>query len=315
MAEQFLTGNRIVGFKAETTAGTFNAPLAADFNIEMYELAPAEWDYHFNKQGKPANGNLTTAQSVSGMISAGFTGKTKLLYTGDENTAPTQAKLWNICGLVESGGTTVPVVYTYSGQAPCSAVSAIVSDLNCGSSPDGIDKKIRGIQANVSFNAPGVGQEITCDYTFTGAYETEVDNASSIKVLTGLDTGASEKLLGTVFSFGGVSYKLHSFTLDLGNTVSMVPDPAKSGGIFQYKVTGTEAKLTCQVQKIDLTTSTLNADTIADTVFNPIAITGTHWDFSITDANIVSRKDGDAEGIVTEELEFEVRAFTLTQKD
>jgi len=316
MADGYLTGNRIIGLKKETTPGTYNAPLAADFNIEFFELAPAEWDYHFNRQGKPASGNLAQAQSKSGMISAGFTGKTLLEYTGDQAVSPAQAKLWEACGLVESGVGT-QTVYTYDGTAPCSALSALVTDLNCGAAPSGIDKKIRGVQADVVFNFPDVGQEITCDYTFAGAYEDEVDNASSIKVLTGVDTGGAEKLLDRVFTFGGNTYRLYSGSLALGNTVSMRKDPNATGGIFKYGVTGTDCKLTAVVEKIDVATSGLNQDVIDDTVFNPINLTTAngHWDFAITDANLVARKDGDAEGYVTEELEFEVRAFTLTQKD
>ena len=135
--------------------------------------------------------------------------------------------------------------------------------------------------------------------------------------MTGTDTGACEKLLGYTFTVGGQAFTLHNFTITLGNTVSQVPDPSKSGGVFQYKITATDCKLACQVQKIDLTTSTLPSDIIADTVFNPISLSSStgHWDISITVANLVSRKDADAEGLVAEDLEFEVRAFTLTQKD
>ena len=216
MAGQFITQNRIVGFKAESTAGTYNAPTATDFDIEMFELSGVEFDYHYNRQGKPAKGNLTQAQSKSGMITATFSGKTRLQYTGDETVRPTQAKLWNVVGLSEAGGDGVSqAVYTYDGTAPCDTVSAIVSDLNCGSSPVYIDNKVRGIQAEMVINAPGIGQEITCDYTFSGAYEGEADGASPIKALQGLDTGASEKLLGTTFTVDGQAFIINSFTVEI----------------------------------------------------------------------------------------------------
>jgi hypothetical protein len=317
MAIQFITGKSIVGLKAETTSGTFAAPIAGDYDVLFHELSPIEFDYGMNRQGKPADGSINMSQSKSGRVTGTFTAKSRLLYTGDENTAPNQAKIWKTAGLVESGGTTVPVVYTFDGSAPCDTLSATATELNCGSSAAGIDCKLRGIQTEMVISAPGVGQEITCDYTFSGAYEAEVDNASPIKVLTGTDTGACEKLLDYTFSIGGQAFTLHNYTLTLGNTVSQVPDPSKNGGVFQYKVTATDCKLACQVQKIDLATSGLPSDIIADTIFNPILITSTngHWDISITDANLVSRKDADAEGLVAEDLEIEVRAFTLTQKD
>ena len=314
MAGQYIVGQKVVGFKEETTAGTYNAVSASDFDILMFEVTPIEWDYHMNKQGKPANGKLTTAQSKSGIITGGFTGKTRLQYSGDQGVAPNQGKLLTTTGLVESGSGS-QIVYTYDGSSTCTTLSVLQSDTDCGSAPAGIDKSIRGVQSDLVISAPGVGQEITTDYTFAGAYEDEDDNASPITSLSGVDTGDTEKLLSTVFTLGGQTYILHNFTIALGNTVSMIQDPSKNGGVFQYKVTNTDCKFTAQVQKLDLTTYGLNDDVIADTVFNPITIAGTHWDFTITDANIISRKDGDAEGIIAEDLELEVRAFTMTQND
>ena len=311
---EYGTQNRIVGFNAEGTSGTYDAPIAADFDVTMYELSALEWDYGMNRQGKPATGDLTNAQSKSGIISGTFTGKTTLDYTGAQGTAPNQGKLFIAAGLVESGAAT-QIVYTYNGTQPCGTLSAIVSDLDCGAAPVSIDKMARGIAPNLVFNFPAPGQEVTCDWTFSAAYGGETDNAAPIKVLTGLDTGASEKLDSPSFSFGDVTYILQSASLDMGNSVTMIKDPDKLGNIFKYKVTGSDPKFTCSVIKQDVATSTIPTDIIGDTVFNPINISGAHWTFSITDANLISAKDGDAEGTVSEELEFEVRAFTLTQAD
>ena len=307
------TQNRIVGFINEGTTGTYTPVTAASFNIEFFELSVIEWDYHFSKKGKPANGNLTTAASKSGMITGGFTGKTELINSGVAGVAPNQGILFKIVGLVESIITDTSVTYAYDGSMPCETVSCLGNDMTCGTTPTAIEKKGRGIQGNLKIGAANVGEEVICEYTFSAAYESEADGAAPIRALQGLDAGVAPKLAQGGFVIGTTPFILQSFGLDLGNSVTLRKDPSKNGGVYQYQVTGTECKLTVGVEKQAITTSGLVADTIADTTFNPITIPLGDWTLTITDANISSRKDGESEGLISEELEFEVRAFTLVQ--
>jgi len=313
MATEYGTQNRIVAFKAEGTAGTYNAPLAADHNIEIYDVATPEIDYGMANLGNPANGSLHEGQMRSGQYKVTFSGKAPLTHSGDATVEPTIGKLLVSAGLIKSGGGADPVVYTFDGSMPCGGISAIVSDMNCGSTPAAVQRKVRGIQSNLVISAGGIGQEVGCEFTFSGAFEEESDNAAPIKVLQDLDE-LREKFLETVFTVDGQAYIPLSFSLDLGNAVSFIGDPNKEGGVLKARITGKAAKLTVPVYKIDLATSGFPADMVADSVFSSVKFAGKYYDLEITDANLSSRKDGDAEGIVSEELEFQVRGFTLTAK-
>jgi hypothetical protein len=313
MATEYGTQNRIVGFKAESTAGTYNAPLAADFNIEAFDITTPEIDYSMANLGKPANGTLFEGQMRSGQYKVSLTAKTALTHSGDETVVPAVGKLLESAGLVKSGGTTVPIVYTYDGSMPCNGLSAIVSDMNCGSSAVSVDRKVRGIQSNLVISAGGIGQEVALEFSMSGGFEDEVDNAAPIKALQGLDE-LREKFLETVFTVDGQAYIPLSFSLDLGNTVSFIGDPNKEGGVNKARITAKAGKLTVPVYKIDLATSGLPTSILTDEKFSAVKFAMKYYDLEITDANLSGRKDGDGEGTVTEELEFQVRGFTLTAK-
>jgi len=314
---EYGTQNSILGIKAEAVAGTFLAPTAPDFDIVFYELGMLEWDNNFNRQGKPADGSGNQAQSHSAKTTGSFAGKTILLYSGDETVAPAVGKVLIAGGLYETGGATVPIVYNYDGTLPCGTLSGIRSDLTCGTSPSSIDKKARGMVPDLVFTWGGVGQEVTIDCAFSCGWGGETDNAGPIKVVTSPD-GAGEKLEDPLFTYGGVTYRISKATLALGATIAMVEDPddfANKRGVHKYKITSFDPKFTVTVEKVDLATANNVSDAQADTVFNPITLTGQHWDLEITDANLLNPKDEDGEGTLMETNEFEVRAFTLTQKD
>lgn len=314
MAERFITQNRIVGFKEEATAGTFTEPQAVDYDIILYDVTYPEIDYHVNRPGNPARGNLTQSQSITGMRSATFNGNAELQYSGDPLVAPKIVKLLKACGLQVTEDGVNPVTIEYKGIASCDTLSAIVTDLNCGTSPDAISQKVAGIQGNVVVKADGVGQQIMLEFSFTGKDAGEIDNASPVLAITGVDTGARERFLGTVFTIGAQAYKINSFNIDLGNTVSVIPDPADAAGIITTQITATDAKMTAQIQKIDIATSNLPQNIIDNVVFSSIKLAGTHWDIEIKDGNIVSKKNADADGIVAEDLEIEIRNLVMTQK-
>ncbi|MCK5023240.1 MAG: hypothetical protein KAS04_03645 [Candidatus Aenigmarchaeota archaeon] len=318
---ELLTGNTIVGFKDEVVPGTFIEITAPDYNVVVHEPGKADVDYHTKKLGKPAIGSLITSQSKSGMRSVQFPGKVELKFSGDEEVAPVDSKIIASAGLVVAAPGGAPVTYTYSGLAPCATLSGIVTDLGCGSAPNAIDYKVAGIQSNLVIAGTGVLEEITLDYTFSGVDYDRVDNLTPIKVATGIDTGATEKLMGGGFTMGAQPYTLNSFSLDLGNTVSMVKDPSsvdangEYNGIKKFKITATDCKLAINVKKIDIGTSGIPTKIIQDTILTDLKIDMVHWDIEITECSIITAKDVDGDGIIMQDLEIEVKAFVMTQKN
>ena len=317
MAGQFTAGNRIAGFKDEgATPGVYSAPLAADFDIVGHDVGSLSFDRNGSRIGKPAIGNLNEAQTLSGMINGSFSFSTYLQHTGAHDTPSKLKKLLEAAGLAESADAiTGEKLYSYTGAQPCKTLSCIVSEINCGTSPASIDAKGRGCVPNLTIEAPGVGEAIKLTFEISAAYEDEVDNATPIKAITSPDDGEIEKLLGTVFTIGGQGFIIHSCTLSMNPTVTAIPDPSKEGGIAQHKITAFDPVLNAQVQMVDLATSDLVDASIDDSVFTEITLAGKYWDIEITDGNIRNIPKGDADGILTNDLEIEIRAFRLRQKD
>ena len=193
-------------------------------------------------------------------------------------------------------------------------LSVVVSELNCGTAPAAVQAKGRGASCNLVINGAGVGQELDCTFEFSCAKESEVDNATPIKALTGIDTGPTEKLLGTVVTIGAQTFIMHNFNLNHNNSVSKIDDPSKTGGVFQFKVKEADPVLTMSLQMIDLATSGIPAAVMNDTDFTNITIGGVYFDLIVTEGNIRKNTKGEADSIITNEIEIEVRKYKLMQK-
>ena len=317
MAGEFSNGNRIVAVVEEDTAGTFKDPQASDYNISFYDAGSMSFDKGVTRMGKPAQGNLGQAQSLSGLITAtGVSLKAELKHSGDKAVTPALDKLFRNAGLkkvVEA--VTGNISYKYDGTQPCTALSVVSSEINCGSSPSAVISKGRGGAVNMTINGTGVGAQVDVTFELSCAYEGEVDSSSPIKALTGEDAGDVEKLLNTTFTLDGTTYILHNYSLNMNNTVNQVVDSSKNGGVLKYKVQESDPVLTASVQMVDLASSGLPDLVIDDDKLTDGVIAGKYFDIVMTDYNVRTDTKGDAEGIITNELEIEIRAFELVLKE
>jgi len=317
MGGQFTGANRIIGVKAETVPGTYNAPQASDYDIEFYDAAALSFNRNPVTLGKPAVGNLMKGRSKTGKVEmTGYSLKCALKHSGNPVIVPKLDKMFLAVGLWRSIGPNGEVVYMYDGTQPCQTLSIDVSEFNCGRNPDVITRKGRGAVANMTITGSGVGELLEATFELSMAREAELDNPGAVKILAGQDGGQPEKLLGVAFTLNGKAYCLHNFTLSLNNEISEVPDPSKSGGIYQFKVVGSDPVLNATVQQLTLSESELmdiiekDLDTDAET----IVIAGRGFDIVIDKANLRNQTTGDAGGINTDDLEFEVRGFKIVLK-
>ena len=314
---QFTGANRIVGVKEESVFGTYCAPTADDYDIELYDAAALSFARNPVRLGKPAVGNLMQGRSKTGKIDmTGYSLKCALKHSGDPTVTPKLDKFFRAAGLWPTRGEDNRIVYVYDGTQPCQTLSIDVTEFNCGKNPDAITRKGRGAVANMVITGSGVGELIDATFELSMAYEDEVDNPGAVKVLAAQDGGQPEKLLGVTFSINGKFYCLHSYTLNLNNEIAEVPDPSKPGGIYQHKVVGSDPTLTCSVQQLTLANSGLlelvrnDLDTDAERV----VIKGRAFDIIIDLANIRNQTTGDAAGINTDELEIEIRSLKIALK-
>jgi len=318
MGGQFTGANRVAAVVSETTAGTYKAPQPSDYDIEFYDVSALSFERNPVRLGKPAVGNLMQGRSKVGKMSAtGYALKCALKHSGNATQVPKLDKLFLAAGMWRQIGPSGEVVYFYDGTQPCQTLSVDVTEFNCGRNPDAIAARGRGAVANMVINGSGVGELLDVTFELSMAYETEEDAVTYTKVLTGQDGGQPEKLLGVVFTINDVPYCLHNFTLNMNNEIAEVADPSKSGGLYQYKVVGSDPTLTASVQQLTLSESqlmTLLANDL-DTDAEEVVISGRGFDILIDKANIRNLSIGDASGINTNELEIEVRSFKLVLKD
>lgn len=317
MAGEYSDGNRIVAVVEEDVAGTFKAPAAGDYNISFFDAGSLSFDKGVARMGKPARGNLNQSQSKSGLItSTGYSLKTELKHAGDKTQTPALDKLFRNAGLkkvIEDG--TGDISYKYDGTQPCTGLSLIVSELNCGSTPEAVVSKGRGGACNMVITGAGVGQQVDATFELSVAYEVEEDDSAPVKALTGEDTGDVEKLLNTTFTLDGSVYILHNYSLNLNNAVNSVIGSEESSGVIKYKVQESDAVLTASVQMLSLDESMLPDLVIDDTLLNNGVISGKWFDIILEDYNIRTDTKGSADGIITNELELEIREFSLVLKD
>jgi hypothetical protein len=319
MGGQFTGANRVVAVVPETEAGVYNAPSPSDYDIEFYDAAALSFERNPVRLGKPAVGNLMQGRSKVGKVSAtGYAVKCALKHSGDATQTPKLDKLFRSAGLWKrTAGVGGAIEYYYDGTQPCQTLSVDVTEFNCGRNPDAIVSKGRGAVSNMVINGSGIGELLDVTFELSMAHEAELDATNYTKVLTGQDGGQPEKLLGVVFTINDKAYCLHNFSLNMNNEVAEVADPSKSGGIYQYKVVGSDPTLTVSVQQLSLSESDFmhllaqDLDTDAETV----TIAGRAYDIVIDKANIRNLSIGDAGGINTNELEIEVRGFKLVLKN
>ena len=312
---QYTSTNRIVAVKPEAEAGVFEEFGAEDYNIEFLDAETLDFDMTPDRAGKVASGNMAESQSFStSQHMTGYTLNTLWRHDGDESTFPTVDSLITASGLlksVEAGQAT----YTFDGTQPCETLSVQVTELNCGTNPDGIVSQARGCVPNMQIGVDGIGQQVKFTFELMGAYQDEFDDDNPIRVLQGYDTGVTEKLLNTSFSFGGTPYVLHNYSLNLNNNTVIVPDPSKSGAVYQGKVVGADPVLTVTTQMIGVDEGGIIQAVENDTVFNDITISGNGWDIIVDEGNIRQATKGDEDSIMTYELEIEVRKFRLVKKE
>lgn len=315
MAGQFTSTNRIVAVKEETSPGVFQEMAQADYKIEFLDAETMDFDFNPERPGKVARGDMAEGQSFSTFRQlTGYTLNTLWRHDGLENTFPTIDPLLKAAGLIGEvvGG---KARYSFKGIQPCKTFSIQSTELNCGETPDGIMTQARGCVPNLVISADGIGQQVKLGFEVVGAYENELDVANPIRTLEGYATGATEKLMNTTFQIGATPFILHSYNLNLNNNTVIVPDPSKPGCIYQGKVVGADPVLTATVQMIDLATSGLDDALAGDLVFDNITINGLGWDIVITEGNIRNLTKGDADNIMTQELEIELRRFHFEKKE
>ncbi len=212
-----LTRKRVIAVLKESTAGTYNAPQAANcLLVRDLSITPQQSDVVSRDLIRPyfgASEQLQANTRVECTFSVEMAGIGQNS-GGDEDAdnAPNFGECLEACGFTTETTDDAKRLYT-----PNSLDSTTVSILY---NIDGVQHTVKGAKGTFSINC-SVGEIPTFDFTFTGVYIAPTDATA----LTPVYQKQASPLLfnntntGTFKIFGETGLQMSNFSLDLGNEV------------------------------------------------------------------------------------------------
>lgn len=219
----------VVGVKAESSAYTFNAPVAGDsypcFDINVSYSGD-------NYQRQETRDHFGKFDNIpSGSVSCEIGWKFLLVGSGSAGVAPHWGKTIQACGFSEtvSGGVSVTYkpssTYDATSGRPSQAysVSVIERDVNNSGGTPCVRYALSGSMGTIKFTCK-YGEPVVAEVSFKGAYQTVTDVASITP--SGVSTSVPPRFLGSNFlsALGTFNSEFTSITYDIGNELGDIMD-------------------------------------------------------------------------------------------
>lgn len=225
--------------KVETTPGTMETITTADFNCKVFNPAITVAVEPDDEGAKYANGNHSEDVSVMGVQSGTISFGIKLQRADtDLATAPAWAKF-------AYGAGCAPVSYSGTGWGlqPLKSydnktLTVWVYKIETGITPKAVCFKYAGCMGTMAIAGEGTGKPIMLNFAFSGKLvDVDFDVASaSIPEVNNVDDTCYERLIGTAVSIDGYNRRVEAFSLDTGNTLSMIKDMGEDTGIENFEI-------------------------------------------------------------------------------
>lgn len=294
---------RILAAKDESTKGTYEAMLDADFNVRIrgIEIVPTvEPD---DENSKHATGDHGEDNSIMGAQSATINFFIRMAWGGAVDTIPLWDKFNKPCGVKSAvigvAGVKFEPLKEYDGES----ISLQVMDIQRGASPSAVAYRFAGCMGNVIYTAEGVGQPLLARYSFTGKIHEVVDVPNNeILALTNPSTVVGDKLLNAPVTLGGVAnQQISSFALNVGNDIQPEIDQSDPTGYRQFNIVARRPRLSVNpLQQLVATNDiygktkdgTRGACSIATQASPPV-----HWTFHVPDAQSLTPAMASREGL------------------
>ena len=207
-----LTRKRVIAVLKESTAGTYNAPQAANcLLVRDLSITPQESDVVSRDLVRPYFGASEQLQANT-RVSCTFSVEMAGVGTGDADVAPNYGECIEAWGF--TGESTDDAKHLF---IPNSTVATTVSILY---NIDGVQHTVKGAKGSFSISC-AVGEIPTIDFTFTGVYIAPSDATA----LTPSYNKQADPLLfdnGNTSGFkifGETGLQMSNFSLDIGNEV------------------------------------------------------------------------------------------------
>jgi len=207
-----LTRKRVIAVLKESTAGTYNAPQAANcLIVRDLNIVPQESDVVSRDLVRPYFGASEQLQANT-RVSCTFSVEMAGVGTGDADVAPNYGECIEACGF--TGESTDDAKHLF---IPNSTVATTVSILY---NIDGVQHTVKGAKGSFSISC-AVGEIPSIEFTFTGVYIAPSDATA----LTPSYQKQADPLLfdngntGSFKIFGETGLQMSNFSLDIGNEV------------------------------------------------------------------------------------------------
>ena len=214
-----LLRKRVIAVLKESSAGTYNAPQAANcLLVRDLSITPQESDVVSRDLVRPYFGASEQLQSntrVSCTFSVEMAGVGQnAAGNEDADTAPNYGECLEACGFTTESTDDAKVLYT-PNSLDTTTISIIYNI-------DGVQHTVKGAKGSFSVNC-SVGEIPTFDFNFTGVYIAPTDATplvpTYVKQATPLIFNNSNTTGFKIGSTPNTNLQLSSFTLDVGNEI------------------------------------------------------------------------------------------------
>jgi hypothetical protein len=242
-----LTRKRAIYAKIEAAPGVMEALTSTEVvGIIAYDV---KFDPDIKMYArKPMLSTLSPVAQVPGARSGKFTFKTELKGPAAAYSAlvkPAFSIFARACALGETIVTTVG-----SESAAYQVASSSLPKLSIWSNLDGEVKKLYGAVGNCKLEGK-TGEPAFLSWEFTGVFAGVADLALPT---VSYEMSEPPVMLGAAFTLGGQTFKIDKFSIDLGNTVELVPSMNSADGWAYADITGRQPMLGFDPEAVSVAT-------------------------------------------------------------
>lgn len=293
----FLKRKRVLAAKIEATIGTPIALGTADAAMNIYNAMIQNTTQMEQREGQGGFGYLSS-------IPSGRTGtctfRTNLEWDGTATEPLWAETFFPACGWVKSGQ-----VYTPRSEAPGSNVKT----LTIGLYEDGLFKSIAGAMGTFKVTLP-TGRLGYIDWTFSGVWQAPADTAI---ITPTYPTDSALRYAGGLAEWNDVNLCVESAVIDAGNTVIMRECPTTEAGFISAFITNRQPKITVNPEATTVAAQDRWGAWLASTEYaleldckGPDGSTSDAvLSFDAPKAQVMNLQEGDRNGLVTDEIEFQ----------
>jgi hypothetical protein len=276
--------------KEETTRGTAVAITGADFDVPFFNLSwTAEKPI---TDGKYGTGDFDAHTGVVGTSKGTISASLYLNHSGDQDTPPKCAKVFEMLGLQEAVNSGVSVVYTpvstYEIGPVGKTFTCIIQD-QMATGGTAIHHKFVGCLANGKILCEALGTPWRLDVEITGKYVGYTDETAL--ALGTLDSTVPNSVKSATITVGGVVQRISKFELEIGNAIEMENAPSDATGFLSAVITDRTPILSIDPLVDTLATDAVYTKWNAGTEGAVVISTG-NWALNASNAQIITVADG-----------------------